>query len=118
MSAKPGVRPPEEPKRSENGTFAKGTSGNPGGFPKDVAAAQKLLREKNLPAALKRIGELLDSENEVVALGAAKLVIDYTVPKPKQEVGVSGELKTGDAAAGLTGEDLLTFLQALKARRA
>lgn len=61
--------------------FQRGVSGNPGGKPKgeDVRA----LARKNTKRAFERILSLIDSDDERVAMMAAKEVLDRAYGKPK-----------------------------------
>jgi hypothetical protein len=62
--------------------FPKGVSGNPGGKSKHLEELRKLALE-NCPRALKRIVELVESEDERVAMMAAKEILDRGIGKPK-----------------------------------
>lgn len=118
VAEKRGVKPPEGPARDAKGRLLPGHSGNPGGFPKEIADVQKMLRERCLPRAQERLSELLESEDEQIAVAAVKVTFDYTVPKPKQSLEVGGKLDTGGSViAGVSSEDLLTAIQALKAKK-
>lgn len=63
--------------------FPKGTSGNPGGRPKALAEVVALAR-KNSVAAMQRMVDLMDAEDERIALAAATQVLDRAYGKPKQ----------------------------------
>jgi hypothetical protein len=72
-----------EPERGIVGRpFPKGTSGNPGGMPKEVAEARRALMV-HLPTAVKVFGELLQSTDQKTRLAAAAEVADRTMGKPK-----------------------------------
>ena len=64
--------------------FRPGHSGNPGGRPKDENEVRNLAR-RHSRRALERLIELIDSEDQRVALAAAKEVLDRAYGKPKQE---------------------------------
>ena len=67
--------------------FVKGKSGNPGGRATSEAAA--LHRIKGLTfRAIERMGKLMESDNETVALNAAKDILDRGLGKAKQNVAV------------------------------
>lgn len=63
--------------------FAKGTSGNPSGRPKHIAEVVALARKSSV-AAMQRMIDLMDCEDERVALAAATQVLDRAYGKPKQ----------------------------------
>lgn len=76
--------------------FAKGESGNPGGRPKAVEAIRKLA-QKNSKKALLRLVELMNGENDRVAVQAAQAILDRAWGKPAQTVtgeGGEGPLRT------------------------
>src|ERR1700720_2162279 len=62
--------------------FPKGKSGNPGGRTKQFAQCQRLCREAS-PDAARRLIELIQSEDERVALMAADKVYERAWGKPK-----------------------------------
>jgi hypothetical protein len=62
--------------------FQKGKSGNPGGRTKQFAQCQRLCREAS-PDAARRLIELMQSEDERVALMAADKVYERAWGKPK-----------------------------------
>ncbi len=55
--------------------FAKGVSGNPGGRTPVSPEVREALKALTMPA-VKRLGELINSENERVALGALNSALD------------------------------------------
>lgn len=71
--------------------FQKGKSGNPGGRPKENNEAKQLAR-KHGKSALKRLVELIHSEDERVAVAASQAVLDRGYGKPAQAVEHSGAL--------------------------
>jgi hypothetical protein len=62
--------------------FPKGVSGNPGGKLKGKEDVRALARKHGV-AAFNRIVELIDSDDERVAMMAAKEVLDRAYGKPK-----------------------------------
>ena len=76
-------------------TFKKGQSGNPSGRNKSEAAA--LQRIKGLTfRAIDRMGKLMESDNEAVALNAAKDILDRGLGKAKQNVAVDVQHSLSD----------------------
>ena len=63
--------------------FPKGKSGNPGGRTKQFAQCQRLCREAS-PDAARRLIELIQSEDERVALMAADKVFERAWGRPKE----------------------------------
>src|SRR5258707_11052977 len=63
--------------------FQKGKSGNPGGATKQFAQCQRLCREAS-PDAARRLIELMQREDERVALMAADKVFERAWGRPKE----------------------------------
>ena len=75
--------------------FVKGKSGNPGG--KSTSEAAALLRIKGLTfRAIERMGKLMESDNEAVALNAAKDILDRGLGKARQNVAVDVQHSLSD----------------------
>lgn len=104
----PQSKGPEEraPERRPDGTFAPGSSGNPGGVPEWVRKVRAQLEEGSPEAAdlLKRLVRGEVTEEVVTKAGvmtlpadaktrafAAKTMLEFVVPKPKQEIEVTGK---------------------------
>lgn len=64
-------------------TWEKGKSGNPGGLTLRQSRTKRLIEGLG-PVAVARLEQLLRSDNESVALGAAKEVLARVAPIPKQ----------------------------------
>jgi len=64
-------------------TWEKGKSGNPGGLTLRQSRTKRLIEGLG-PVAVARLEQLLRSDNETVALGAAKEVLARVAPIPKQ----------------------------------
>ena len=88
-------------KRDSKGRFPKNTSGNPSGRPKMDPAITAKLKELTLPA-IKRLAELMRSDNEPVAKAACDSILDRSLGKPVQ--GVSLANGDGDRIASVTIE--------------
>ena len=63
--------------------FKKGQSGNPGGVNIREARVRRIVENLG-PVAAQRLGQLLQSDNESIALGAAKEILARVAPIPKQ----------------------------------
>jgi len=91
--------------------WKKGQSGNPGGRPKGIAEITALCQQKS-PAATKRIFQLIESEDERVALAAAQTVLDRAYGKPMQHSTVN--LSKHDAT-DWTRDELVALLHDARA---
>jgi len=89
--------------------FKKGVSGNPGGAPKWLKAVRESLR-RDTPLARRTLRKIMKSAEAKDAdkIAAAKVTLDFTVPKPKQTHRVEGN--NGDPLAALTPEQLVAFV--------
>ena len=65
--------------------FRPGQSGNPGGRPKSNEHVRNIARSNSV-RAVERLIELIESDDERVALTAAKEVLDRAFGKPKPDV--------------------------------
>lgn len=99
---------PEAPARGEKGQLLPGSTANPGGLPKWVKEVRDALG-KDLPLARRKLRLRLRDDNPDVQLKAIDILFKYTLPKPKQEVEVSGEVKS--PLAGMTPEQLLAIVK-------
>ena len=99
------------------GRLAKGTANpNPGGVPKWVKEVRDQLKSRCLPLAAAHLERMLDPINGVKDQDrntAAKIVLEYTVPKPKQAVRVK---VSGDKDSPLAGVDMAAVLALAKAQ--
>lgn len=77
--------------RDMNGRFSKGISGNPSGRPKQNAETMEILKSV-LPDAARKLVELLNSDNEKIALQAALAIFDRVQGKPVQAVNTQMEI--------------------------
>lgn len=92
--------------------FKKGQSGNPGGGPKWLKGVRESLKGLT-PLARKTLREVMKgSEKDGDRVAAARVVLEYTVPKPKQTHRVEG--KGGDPLALMSAEALVAFVTGKK----
>jgi len=74
--------------RDAKGRLVKGSaSPNASGLDRKKAMMLRNLEDLT-PRAIARLGRLVESDNETVALGASREVLDRTLGKPKQSVSV------------------------------
>lgn len=78
--------PPEN--RTQQGRFAKGKSGNPGGRPALIGEFRDKCRERT-DAALKALEDAL--EDPLARVAAAKVLLEFGWGKPSQSMQVTGE---------------------------
>ena len=107
----PDLRSPEE--RREDGTFAPGRSPNPGGQAKWLQPIKADLKA-GVPGVLTRLMGIIQNGEDKDAIAAGKVWLDYSLPKPKQTVKVSGN-GTASPLATLSLEDLLALGRGVKA---
>jgi hypothetical protein len=99
--------------RHEDGRFLPGLSPNPSGRPKGAGAIRELAREY-LPAALKKIGELIENPDPRVALAASQEIVNRVFGRPVQ--AIDSEVKKFDmnalylAAVKLAGDPALQIV--------
>lgn len=93
----------EQAGRGAGNRFLPGQSGNPGGRPRLVAEVRELARE-HAPAALMRLVELMQSDDERVAIVACREVLDRAygrpVPMPPETPSALSHEQALDALAG------------------
>jgi hypothetical protein len=75
--------PAPAPKSNLRPPWQKGESGNPAGYPKKYAQVVKLARAHS-PRAIQRLAELIESDDERVALVAAQAVLERGWGKPRE----------------------------------
>lgn len=81
---------PQDVARYSNGRLKKGSRLNPVGG--DARTARMIRNLQDLtPRAIARLGRLIESDNEQVALGAIKEALDRNMGKPKASVDVKVE---------------------------
>ena len=74
--------------RDERGHWLPGRSANPGGRPGVPEVIKATLRELS-PRAVKRLGELLDSDDERIQLEAARVILDRHLGRPAIQADIS-----------------------------
>ncbi len=83
-----GVTTPETKKRkAPSSAWKPGQSGNPGGFPKELAAVQALARS-HTPAAISALVKIVESDNAPPAaiVAAANSILDRAWGRPAQPI--------------------------------
>ena len=75
------------------GTFKPGTSGNPGGRPKECAEVKALAREFGAEA-IEKLAALMRDEDKRTALAAAQALLDRGYGKPSQSVDLVADVTT------------------------
>lgn len=101
----PDLRASEE--RREDGTFAPGKSPNPGGQAQWLKPIREGLRAGSAEAVI-RLRKIVAEGSDKDANVAAKVLLDYAVPKPKQTVRMEGDK---DVLAVVTSDDLVAFIK-------
>jgi hypothetical protein len=107
----PQSKPAEgSPTRDAKGRLLPGHSGNPGGVPKWVREVRAELEEGSKDAAdlLRRVVKDEDAFLGVRVM-AAKVILEFSLPKPKVEVKVDAP---PSPLAGLSPEQLLAVVKA------
>lgn len=93
--------------RAPDGTFKPGApSANPGGQPKWMREMRESLKAM-LPSTRKRLANIIESGSDKDATAAARLVLEYTLPKPRARVKVEGA--GSSPLAGLSAEQLVAL---------
>jgi hypothetical protein len=96
--------------RNNLGHWLPGHSANPGGRPGVPEVIKATLRELS-PRAVKRLGELLDSEDERIQLEAAKAILDRHLGRPAIQADIS-------LSRGVADGHLAALLEVARKRRA
>lgn len=110
---KPRKGAPQKPspvERDEKGRPVQGGGSlNPGGQPKWVKEVRDALAQNCVPLAEKRLRKILEEDHADPDdwIKAAKVVFEFTIPKPKQDVNVTGIPPS--PFAGMTPEQLLAI---------
>lgn len=100
----------EAANRDSRGRFGPGNRANPGGRP-SVGKELRLLLEPHRDRLAERLLELVESENESIALGAIKECHDRIYGKPSQEIRHSGSMAlVADAEMERALDDALSRL--------
>lgn len=76
--------------RDRTGRFRAGTSGNPGGRPKDEQGVRELARKLG-PAAIRKLEQLMASADERVALAASNAILDRGFGKASSYDGAADD---------------------------
>jgi hypothetical protein len=96
--------------RDDRGHWLPGRSANPGGRPGVPEVIKATLRELS-PRAVKRLGELLDSDDERIRLEAAKAILDRHLGRPAIQADLT-------VRGGTSAEHLQALLEVARKRRA
>jgi hypothetical protein len=95
----------------KTGQFGPGNTAGTGGQSGWLKKVRKEMQE-DIPTALNTLRRVMASEDDKAATGAAKVWLEYTVPKPKQTHRLEG--KGGDPLAMLSPEALVAFITGKK----
>lgn len=96
----------------KTGQFGEGNTAGTGGQSGWLKRTREALRD-DVPTALATLRRVMASKDDLkAATAAAKVVLEYTVPKPKQTHRVEG--KNGDPLGVLTAEQLVAFITGKK----
>ena len=95
--------------RDERGHWLPGRSANPGGRPGLPEEIKATLRELS-PRAVKRLGELLDSDDERIQLEAAKAILDRHLGRPAIQADLT-------VRGGTSDEHLEALIEVARKRR-
>lgn len=85
---------------------------NPGGQPKWLKGVRESLKNLTPLAARTLESVMTGADKDADRVAAAKVVLEYTVPKPKQTLKVSGDKNAPFSALSL--EDLLALGRGVK----
>lgn len=96
-----GNRGQQAPARENDGRFKKGHSGNPSGrksaareFSKEIEAA---IGDGQSNVVLRRMLDIVrDSTDEKSAIAAGRVLLEYWIGKPRQQVDIAAEAGDGD----------------------
>lgn len=77
-------------KREPGGRFAPGVSPNPGGRPRVVAKVRELAQQQG-ETAFQKVVDLMQSNDERIALAAAREILDRAYGKPEQAHKLEGD---------------------------
>lgn len=104
------------PARAKDGKLLPGgPSLNPGGQPEWVRRTKEDLRAC-VPGAVKRLKSIIESGSDDDAARAAKVIFDFTIPKPATKIDVDADVKQSvSPLAGLSTEQLLEILRRKRA---
>jgi hypothetical protein len=96
--------------RDDRGHWLAGRSANPGGRPGIPEVIKATLRELS-PRAVERLGELLDSADERIRLGAANAILDRHLGRPAIQADIS-------LHRGIADDHLAALIEVARKRRA
>jgi hypothetical protein len=96
--------------RDDRGHWLPGSSANPGGRPGIPEVVKATLRKLS-PRAVERLGELLDSEDERIQLGAANAILDRHLSRPAIQADIS-------LHRGIADDHLAALIEVARKRRA
>jgi hypothetical protein len=96
--------------RDDLGRFVPGNSANPGGRPGVPEVIKAKLRELS-PRAVTRLGQLLDSADERIALEAARTILDRHLGRPAIQADLT-------VRGGASADHLAALIEVARKRRA